>query len=384
MVQTPIRVAQVVGRMMGGGVESVVLNYYRHIDRTKIQFDFIAQSDSTCIPEDEITALGGRVFIVPPYQQISSYLSECQRIFSSEKPPIVHSHMNALSVFPLKAAKAAGVQIRIAHSHSTASSHELLKTVVKDTLRPFARVYPTHLAACSTAAGEWLFSKREVSSGRVRLIPNAIDLDKFKYSLNLRIQKRKELGLDAHQLVIGHVGRMCKQKNQLFIEEIFTQLLMNHPEAVLVFVGGGDMFVEVKKRAQTLGISDSVRFLGIRSDVAEIYNAFDILLFPSLYEGLGITAIEAQANNLPVLASTNVPSEVSIVPELLHQSRLSDSAAEWANQLARVVGDSERKLDVNSLIELQEAGYNIQHSSQKLCRWYFELVQQTKVGSYAS
>lgn len=133
-----IRVAQVVGRMMGGGVEATVMNHYRHIDRSRIQFDFIVQNDSTVVPEDEIKALGGRVFTIPSYKHLSAYINACEQLFCDLKPTIVHSHMNALSVFPLGAAKRAGVPVRIAHSHSTSNPREYTKTAVKMALRPFA------------------------------------------------------------------------------------------------------------------------------------------------------------------------------------------------------------------------------------------------------
>ena len=152
-----IRVAQIMGYMDGGGVEQVVMNYYRHIDRSRVQFDFLVCEGSGMVPSDEIEALGGRVFMVPGYRRLPRYMAELERLFREERWPIVHSHVNALSVFPLRAAKKAGVPVRIAHSHSTAGKGEPVKNAAKAVLKCFANVYPTHRMACSRYAGEWLF-----------------------------------------------------------------------------------------------------------------------------------------------------------------------------------------------------------------------------------
>ena len=187
----PIRVAQIVGKMNGGGVEAVVMNYYRHIDKSKVQFDFLIDSDSTLVPRDEIESLGGRVFEIPPYQHIAEYQRELQRLFKQEGWKIVHSHINALSVFPLRAAKKAGVPVRIAHSHSTSGKGEYAKNALKAVLKTQSNRYPTHRFACSQFAGEWLFGK----AAHFEVVYNAIDLDRFRFNAEARAQARADLGL---------------------------------------------------------------------------------------------------------------------------------------------------------------------------------------------
>ena len=187
----PVRVAQVVGKMVGGGVEAVVMNYYRHIDRSKVQFDFLVDSDSTLVPRDEIESLGGRVFEIPPYQHIAEYQRELQRLFKQEGWKIVHSHINALSVFPLRAAKKAGVSVRIAHSHSTSGKGEYAKNALKAVLKTQSNRYPTHRFACSQFAGEWLFGQ----AAHFEVVYNAIDLDRFRFNAEARAQARADLGL---------------------------------------------------------------------------------------------------------------------------------------------------------------------------------------------
>ncbi len=186
-----IRVAQIVGKMNGGGVEAVVMNYYRHIDRSKVQFDFLVDSDSTLIPREEIESLGGRVFEIPPYQHVVEYQRELQRLFKQEGWKVVHSHINALSVFPLRAAKKAGVPVRIAHSHSTSGKGEYAKNTLKAVLKTQSNRYPTHRFACSKFAGEWLFGK----DSNFEVVYNAIDLDRFSFNAEARAQARADLGL---------------------------------------------------------------------------------------------------------------------------------------------------------------------------------------------
>jgi glycosyltransferase involved in cell wall biosynthesis len=280
-----IRVAQVVGRMMGGGVEATVMNHYRHIDHSRIQFDFIVQNDSTVVPEDEIKALGGRVFTIPSYKHLSAYINACEQLFCDLKPTIVHSHMNALSVFPLGAAKRAGVPVRIAHSHSTSNPREYTKTAVKMALRPFAKVYPTHYAACSHYTAQWLFGEKLDAAGKVRIIRNAIEPEIFRFNPMVRAAKRAELGVADNQLLIGQVGRMCFQKNQLFTLDVFKQVLECHPNAVLALAGDGDMMKQVQARIHELGLERSVRMLGVRNDISSLYQALDVLAFPSTHQG---------------------------------------------------------------------------------------------------
>ena len=248
----PMRVAQIVGKMENGGVEAVVMNYYRHIDRSKVQFDFYADENSTWIPKDEIESLGGRVYIVPPYQKLHKYISALIKLFKENGYRIVHAHLNTLNIFPLFAAKRAGVPIRICHNHSTAAKGETKKNVLKYTLRPFAKVYATHYAACSKYAGEWLFGKKSVERGEVTIFNNAIDLEKFKFDPKVRDEVRKELGLEG-KFVIGHVGRFCYQKNQDFLLDVFQEVYKKNPNAVLLLVGDGKDRKRIEEKAKSLG-----------------------------------------------------------------------------------------------------------------------------------
>ncbi|WP_304583374.1 glycosyltransferase, partial [Dubosiella newyorkensis] len=207
MTNEPIRIAQMMTDMNFGGVEMVVMNYYRNIDRTKVQFDFIVLEGSTIPQREEIEALGGRIYIVPRYTHLIQYEKAIQKIFKENDYKIVHSHMNTLGIFSLYGAKKAGVPVRILHNHSTAGKGETKKNIIKYILRPFAKIYPTHLCACSKYAGEWVYGKNT----EFKVFNNAIDLDKFKYNEVVRNELRKELDIEK-KFVIGHIGRFCYQK----------------------------------------------------------------------------------------------------------------------------------------------------------------------------
>lgn len=359
-----MRVAQIVGKMNNGGVEAVVMNYYRHIDRSKVQFDFIVDEDSTYIPREEIESLGGRVYIVPPYQKLNRYMSALIKIFKENQYKIVHSHINTLSVFPLYAAKKAGIPVRIAHNHSTAAPGEWKKNILKYTLRPFAKVYATHYAACSRYAGEWLFGKKSMECGKVTIFNNAIDLDKFKFDENVRNEVRKELGLEG-KFVIGHVGRFCYQKNQEFLIDVFEEVYKQNHNAVLMLVGDGPDRKKIEEKVN-INLKTRVLFLGNRNDVNRLYQAMDVFVFPSRYEGLGMAAVEAQLCGVRTVMSDRVPNDAVILNSTLRLS-LNDSVQGWAEGILR-------KKDVGEIENCRYSEYDISKESIKLLNYYENIV----------
>ena len=271
---------------MDGGVESVVMNYYRNIDRDKIQFHFLCDEDSTDIPYDEIEKLGGKVIVIPPYQKLFKYQKELYKVFKENNYKIVHSHINALSVFPLRIAKKAGVPIRIAHSHSTSKEKEWKKNILKMILRSFSKLYANNYFACTEYAGKWLFGKKVVERKELNVINNAIDLKKFEFNENIREDLRKELGIKEDTLIIGHVGRFMKQKNHEFLIDVFEKAIKQDDNIYLILVGQGPLEDKIKEMAKEKGIEDKILFLGQRNDVNKLYQAMDIFVLPSLYEGL--------------------------------------------------------------------------------------------------
>ena len=281
-----IIVAHIMGKWNGGGVESVVMNYYKNIDRNKIQFHFLCDEDSTDIPYEEIEKLGGKVIVIPPYQKLFKYQKELYRIFKENNYKIIHSHINALSVFPLRIAKKAGVPIRIAHSHSTSNKKEWKKNILKMILRPFSKLYANNYFACTEYAGKWLFGKKVVERKELNVINNAIDLKKFEFNENTREDLRKELGIKEDVLVIGHVSRFMKQKNHEFLIDVFEKAIKQDDNIYLILVGQGPLEDKIKEMAKEKGIEYKILFLGQRNDVNKLYQAMDIFVLPSLYEGL--------------------------------------------------------------------------------------------------
>lgn len=307
----PIRVAHIIGKMVGGGLESFLLTYYENIDRTKIQFDFIIDSDSTIVPRKEIERLGGRIIEVSPYQHIFSYIKDVRKILKENDYKIVHAHMNTLSVFPLYAAWKEKVPVRIAHSHSTTNKKEWKKNLIKEMLRPFSKIFATDYFACSEHAGRWLFGNKTFENGKVTIIRNAINTDKFKYDEKTRHKIRNEMNLED-KFVIGHVGRFVAQKNHSFLIDIFNEVHKKNNNSVLLLIGQGPLENEIKEKVKKMNLQNVVLFLEQRENVNEIMQAMDCFVFPSLYEGLGIVVIEAQCSGLPCICSDNVPSEVKM------------------------------------------------------------------------
>lgn len=361
----PIRVAQIVGKMKGGGVEAVVMNYYRHIDRSRVQFDFLVDSDSQLVPREEIESLGGRVFEVPPYQDVLTYRRELLRLFKQEDWKIVHSHINALSVFPLSAAKKAGVPVRIAHSHSTAGKGEYAKNAIKSMLKTQANRYPTHRFACSKYAGEWLFGK----NADFEVVYNAIDLKQFRFDAGARAKARADLGLVGNQFVVGHVGRFTAQKNHTFLIDAFSEVVKRRQDAILLLVGTGEAEASVERLVAERGLSDRVKFLGQRSDMANMYAAFDAFVLPSLYEGLGLVGVEAQRSGLPCLLSDQITHEVDVTGECCFLP-INDSAL-WADAIC----DIEPREDGRraGVAEESFANYDIERQGLWLTQRYMSL-----------
>ena len=368
----PIRVAQIIGKWLGGGVESVVMNYYRNIDRNKIQFDFICDNDSTNIPYAEIESLGGKVILIPPYQKVIKYHKELKRVLKDGNYKIVHSHINTLSVFSLFAAKCAGVPVRIAHSHSTTNKKEKKKNLIKQVLRPFSKVFATDYMCCSELAGRWLFGNKEYDKGNVYLLNNAIDLEKFKYNEYVRKEKRKELNINDDTLVIGHVGRFVEQKNHRFLIDIFNEVYKQNEKSILLLVGQGPLMEEMKRKIEELGLEDSVKFLGQRNDIDELYQAFDVFCLPSLYEGLPVVGVEAQATGLLCIFSDDMTKETKVLESTIFLT-LEQSAKEWAYEIVEKIGEYKRH---NTMKEIADNNFNIRTETRKLKEKYDNLMER--------
>lgn len=362
-MEYPIRVAQMMTDMNYGGVEMVVMNYYRNIDRTKVQFDFFALEGSAIPQREEIEHLGGRVYVVPRYTHLSQYEREIQRIFRENEYQIVHSHMNTLGVFSLYGARRAGVPHRILQNHSTAGKGETKKNLMKYLLRPLAPVFATQLCACSRFAGAWMYGRKS----QFTVLNNAIDLPKFRYDPKKRDALRKELGIHG-QKVIGNIGRFCYQKNHNLLIDIFAEVAKQE-DALLLLIGEGELEQQIRDKVHALGLDESVLFLGRRMDAYRYYQAMDLFLLPSRYEGLPVVGVEAQASGLPCVFSSAVTPEAG----LLKTTVFVDGDVQQYVHAVLAGMNAERK---DTSEEMKQAGFDISVEAQKLTEFYFNLWAQ--------
>lgn len=313
-MEQPIRVAQVLNRMDSGGVEAVVMNYYRHIDRKQVQFDFYFAKDSVFPQREELEKMGAGIYPIPSYTKVFSYHRVLHHAFKRGNYQIVHAHLSTMSVFPLFAAWRAGIPVRICHNHSTAHWGEGKKTLLKYLLRPFAKVFATDYFACGEKAGRWMYGNRCFERGHVHVMPNAIDTKKFAYDEEAKRCLRAELDIPQDAFVLGHVGRFTYAKNHGFLLKVMECLKTQGQDVWLLLVGKGELEQTVKQQANACGLAGRVIFSGARTDVNKLYSAMDVFCLPSFYEGLPVVALEAQANGLPCLFSDRMTKEVVLTP----------------------------------------------------------------------
>ena len=358
-----IRVLHAVPKMDREGIQSFLMNVYRNIDREKVQFDFLIHSKDKGAFDDEIISLGGQVFYLNKLSSkyFLSYQGELVKFFKEHEYNIVHSHLNLLSSFTLSSAKKANVPIRIAHSHSSSISDKGLKKLIKLFAKTQINKYTTHKFACSKEAAIWQFGKKKWKD--VKIIPNGIEIEKFLFNKLNRQRIRKQYNIEENAFVIGHVGGFRKVKNHEFLLKVFEKIKKIKEDAILMLVGSGELEGEIKKLANRLGFLNSIVFTGSVQNVNEYCSAFDSFVFPSIYEGLGIVLVEAQANGLPCFVSDVVPSEANL-SDVYFSLSLNASVEEWAisiinksNLSNRQCPKELRKYDIKTLAKALEQFY---------------------------
>lgn len=356
-----IRVLQIVTYMGRGGLETMIMNYYRNIDRNKVQFDFLVHRQEEADYDKEIVALGGKIYHMPMLNPFSkSYFNALDLFFKEHKYDIVHCHLDCMSAYPLKIAKKNGVRVRIAHSHNK-SQDKNLKYPIKLYSKRLIPKYATHLLSCGKEAGDWMFNGKPYT-----ILNNAIDAQSYRFDKQIREEMREQLGFNQEDFVIGHVGRFNPQKNHNFIIDVFNFVHKKNTAAKLVLVGTGDGQKAIKEKVESLALSDSVLFLGNRTDVNKILQAMDVFLFPSLYEGLPLSIIEAQAAGLPCVISDNVPPEC-IVTDLIEAASLDDALAKW-----EIVIKSQKSVKRKDTYELiKKSGFDVKSNVLVLEKMYY-------------
>ena len=360
-----IRILQCVNNMHRAGLETMLMNYYRHIDRDRIQFDFLTHRPDRSDYDDEIESYGGKVFYAPRlfphnYPAYFRYMKD----FFSEHPEyvIVHSHIDAMSYLPLLAAKKAGVPVRVAHSHNTSLDMDF-KFAMKTYFRWRVPYVATDYLACGTEAGHYMFGSREF-----KVIPNAIDTSAFRFDPAVRERIRRSLSLED-KYVIGCVGRLTHQKNISFLIEVFNEIYRREKKTVLLIIGGGEQEEKLKGLVHELNIQESVRFLGVRSDVAELYQAMDVFVMTSLYEGLPVVGIEAQVSDLHCVFSINITREIGL-SEKAHFLSLNRPASDWAEYILKLYPKTRGRT-----ADFECDPYDIEKAHTVLEKFYLEKYQ---------
>lgn len=361
-----IRVLQVVNRMDRAGLETMLMNYYRHLDRSRVQFDFLTHRPDAGDYDGEIRELGGRIYHAPrlyPRNYIAYFA--CMKRFFAGHPEyrVVHSHIDAMSAFPLAAAKRARIPVRIAHSHNTSMDIDFklpIKLIAKSRLPELA----TDFFACSGEAARFLFGEEIYASRRYTVLNNAVAAADFSYDENAREKMRAELDL-RERFTIGHIGRFTHAKNQGFLIDIFSELCRMRPDSVLLLIGAGEDEEKIRRKVRRLRLEPNVKFLGVRGDVPVLLQAMDVFVLPSRYEGLPVVCVEAQAAGLPVVASECVP-EAARITGLLRRFSLSQPPRRWAETILQ----SKQNVRCGHEPEFKCAGFDVADEAAWLQEYY--------------
>lgn len=359
-----IYILQCVNDMHRAGLETMIMNYYRKMDRDKIQFGFLTHRPERSDFDEEIESMGGKMYYAPRLlpQNCLSYFKWMRAFFETHREyQIVHSHIDSMSYFPLLAAKRSNISVRIAHSHST--------SIDRDFKYPFKQIFrlkldevATHRFACGNAAGNFLFRGKSF-----QIIPNAVDAQLFLFDEKKRKQKRKDLGIED-AFVVGHVGRFSYPKNHKFLIDIFGKVLQKEPNSVLLLVGTGEKEEKIRAYVSELHLENKVRFLGNRSDVNELYQTMDVFVLPSFFEGLPLVGLEAQFSDLPCVFSDKVPAEVKFNDDV-HFVGLEESPTRWAEiilERKRKERTCRRASIINSQFDINNAYKILEQQYEKL------------------
>lgn len=380
MENKPIRVLHIIGGVMDfGGTEIFLMNYYRQIDKTQIQFDFLLTGLEKGVFDDEIMSLGGRLFNVPSKKQnVVKNLIGTYRILKSNQSSIVHSHLDGMNGLIMGLSCLAKNQVRISHSHNTQHlTTNRVKLLIHNVFRFFSRIFATDYMSASNEAALWLHG-RPITESKNTVIVNAIDYKRYSFNLEARKTLRKKLSIDD-RFVLGHVGRFHFQKNHMFLLNLVSKLAKLNDSILLLLVGDGEERLKIESQIIELEIQKHVFLAGKSDDTSKYYNAFDLFLLPSIFEGLGIVAIEAQVNGLSVIASTGVPLVAKISEQMTFLDTIENS--QWIDQILKLISDvtqEKEQAEVNRVNIGVSDNYDIINASATLVSKYTKLFIQAQ------
>lgn len=364
--------AIVAGKVDSGGKKNLIMEYYRHVNRDEVQFDFICDADSQAIPAEEIESLGGRVYVIAPYQNIFKNMSDMRKLFKENKYPVVHAYNSTMNLFPMFMAKRCGVPVRISESLSMAHEGDW-KTIIKKMLRPMSKWFANYYMSCGDDCGRWQFGDKLFDAGKVDVFNTVINTEYNAYNPELRDKTRKEFGWED-KIVIGHIGRFTAQKNSVHMIEIFGAVAKKEPKSVLCLIGDGELKEDMMSKIKELGIESQVNYLGRREDIQQFYNAMDCFILPSLYEGLPVVGLEAESCGLPMFFSTEVTREANAC-ELGHFIGLDESTDTWANEILKACKEN-MPIRSSHAKEVREAGFDSDSEAKRMQKYYLDAIER--------
>lgn len=367
-MKNPARVLNVLGTTNLGGAESRVMELYRAMDRDKVQFDFLVHTDKEGQYSEEIRRLGGRIYNVPRFRVVNilTYKKALKAFFREHSDyAAVHGHMTSTAAIYLAIAKRAGIPLTIAHARSAGVDRGIKGLATKIVRYPL-KYRADYCFTCSAEAGEAVYGRKWIEKGKVWTIPNAIDPQRFGYDPAVRREVRTELGL-TDRFVVGHIGRFGFMKNHRYLIEVFAGLCKMRDDAVLALIGKGELEDEVRKQVRGLGLEDKVLFLGNRFDVERYYQAFDYFVFPSTFEGLPGSVVEAQASGLRCLVSDKVTREVALTDLVTYKS-IEEPADSWAAEIMRNAKKALEREDMCAVIA--EKNFDVRQQAVKMEAFY--------------
>lgn len=363
-----VRVLHELSALDGGGVAKLLFDYYSNMNKEKVHFDFLIYDYyDEGIYEKPLREMGCTIHKIPRIKKSKKgYLQGMKNVIANGNYDVVHSHMGARGLFVMYFAQRYGVKKRIAHSHIAYEPVTGMKRCLNKMLSVVTKFFATDLFACGQDAGLYMWGKKCSEKGKIRIMTNAVDTSSFTFSPEIREAKRKELGVED-KTVIGIVGRLSSQKNYPFLFRVYKKLLETNSNVILVVVGRGIEEEEIKRQAKQLDIDKQILFLGVRNDVPELLNAFDLFVLPSLYEGLPVVLIEAQANGLRQIVSDKITKEMDIT-DLIHFLPIENSEEQWVDS----INQSENNVMYRAKYsrEVAQAGYDIKVESKKMEQFY--------------
>lgn len=362
----PIRILHVVGIMNYGGAETLIMNWYRNIDRTKYQFDFLVHTNEEGAYDQEILELGGNIYSVPKFKVWNYFRYKKQIKLHFKQHPehaIIHGHIRSTASIYAKIAKKFNCKT-IVHSHST-SERKGLKRYIKLLLERNITDNSDVLLACSKASGEWLFRDRYFE-----VLPNVIDCDKFLFHSKIKNETRDKLNLDDENIVIGNVGRYTYEKNHAFLIDLFSKIVSVNDQYRLLLIGKGPLKKQIEELANNKNIHDKIVFIEETNKIESYLMCMDIFLFPSIFEGLGMAAIEAQASGLPTICSDNVPRETELT-NIIEYKELNINS--WIKTLLSIKRNTRKdRIDNNKLVKVSD--FDVVHGVERLTLIYRQLL----------